>query len=62
MEHEALLTSTEFAQAIGVSTVTLARWEKAGILLPHLKTPTGRRKYTPSQVSEYIEQYQMKEG
>lgn len=62
MQGNTLLTSTEFAKAIGVSVVTLARWEKDNILLPFLKTPTGRRKYTQSQVTAYIEKYQVKEG
>lgn len=62
MQDNTLLTSAEFAKEIGVSVVTLARWEETGILKPYLKTPTGRRKYIYAQVKEYFEAYQIKEG
>lgn len=41
-----------FAKKIGVSTRTLVRWEKAGILIAH-RTPTNRRFYTDSDLQKY---------
>jgi len=52
-----LLTAGEFARAIGVSITTVEKWDEQGILRPYLKTPTGRRKYLPSQVDDYFAKY-----
>lgn len=49
-----LLSSVEFAHAIGVSHATIKRWDSEGILRAYLITPGGFRKYLPSQVDEYF--------
>lgn len=48
------LKISEFARLIGVSVVTLRRWHKKGILVPHHVTPAGDRIYTMDQVREYL--------
>lgn len=48
------LTSTQFANAIGVSNGTLTNWAEKGILKPYMITATGRRKYTTEQVEEFF--------
>ena len=45
---------SEFSRLIGVSTVTLRRWELQGILKPHHKSPTGYRYYSEEQLNTYI--------
>ncbi|MCM1217815.1 MAG: helix-turn-helix domain-containing protein [Lachnospiraceae bacterium] len=50
-----LLTSIEFAKAIGVSHSTVKRWHNKGILKAHLTMPGGARRYLPQQVDEYFE-------
>lgn len=55
--YEKFLTSTEFANEIGVSVMTLKRWEDSGKLLPHHKTPGGRRYYSYSQIDMYKSKY-----
>ena len=49
-----LLSSVEFAHAIGVSHATIKRWDIEGVLKPYLVTPGGFRRYLPSQVDEYF--------
>jgi DNA-binding transcriptional MerR regulator len=48
------LTIQEFAQAIGVCTQTVRRWDKQGKLSPHHKTPNGYRMYTQEQIENYL--------
>lgn len=43
----------EFAKLLNVSTRTLQRWDKEGILVAH-RTPTNRRYYTYSQYLTFI--------
>ena len=50
----------EFAKRLGVSTQTLRRWDKAGILKAN-RTPTDRRFYTEEQYEEYMKEYAKKE-
>ena len=47
-------SATEFAKKIGVSVYSLKNWEKSGKLLPHHKTPGGKRMYTDEQVAEFL--------
>lgn len=58
MENEVnLLTSFDFARAIGVSPATVKRWDDNGTLKAYLVTPGGIRRYHPSQVDEYFAKY-----
>ena len=45
-----LLSIGELAVAIGVSVVTLRRWDKAGQVKPHLRTAGGHRRYLLAEV------------
>jgi hypothetical protein len=45
-----MLSSTEFAEIIGVTTRTLARWHAAGKLIPAYVLPSGERRYSQAQV------------
>lgn len=51
---ERFLKIGEFAELIGVSTVTLRKWEDRGWLVPHHRSPSGYRYYTPSQANEVL--------
>lgn len=62
MDESKLLSSAEFAKAIGVSLTTIKRWDKEGILRAYLRTPSGFRKYLPSQVDDYFAKYEVKEN
>lgn len=62
MDESKLLSSAEFAKAIGVSPTTVKRWDKDGILKAYLRTPSGFRKYLPSQVDDYFAKYEVKEN
>lgn len=62
MDDIILLTSVEFAKAIGVSPATVKRWDDEGVLKAYLRTPSGFRKYLPKQVNEYFEKYKVKES
>ncbi len=53
-EPRKFLTVDEFAKLIGVHPQTVRTWDKAGVLCPHHKTPSGRRLYTEEQVEEYF--------
>lgn len=48
------LTVDEFAKRIGVHPQTVRQWDNTGVLLPHHKTPSGRRLYSEDQVKEYF--------
>ena len=43
----------DFAKLIGVSVITLQRWDNAGILKAN-RTPTNRRFYTQEQYATYV--------
>lgn len=45
-----LIAIGKAAKFLGVTPMTLRRWEKSGKLLP-LRTPTGQRRYTVEQLS-----------
>lgn len=49
------MTVDEFARRIGVHPQTVRQWDKTGVLVPHHKTPSGRRLYTEDQVKEYFD-------
>jgi putative resolvase len=44
-------TLSEFAKLVGVSTQTLQRWDRAGILIAD-RTPTNRRRYTELHLAQ----------
>ena len=44
----------EFAEMIGVSPITLRRWDENGKLKCHHKTPSGYRMYSEEQFNEYM--------
>lgn len=48
------LTTPQFAKQVGVSKNTIINWERAGLILPHHVSPTGRRYYTQEQVDEVL--------
>lgn len=48
------MTVDEFAKKIGVHPQTVRSWDKSGVLIPHHKTPSGRRLYSEEQVIEYF--------
>ena len=48
------LKISDFADEIGVTTVTLRNWEKQGLLIPHHKSPTGYRYYTEQQIEDFL--------
>lgn len=52
METE-LISIGKAARFLGVTPMTLRRWEQSGKLIPH-RTPTGHRRYTVAQVSEAL--------
>jgi putative resolvase len=44
-------TVREVADTIGVSVITLQRWDRKGLLVPH-RSPSGRRLYTEEQLMQ----------
>lgn len=48
------MTVDEFAKKIGVHPQTVRAWDKSGVLIPHHKTPSGRRLYSEEQVKEFF--------
>lgn len=50
------MTISDFAKAIGISQNTIRKWEAKGLLIPHHKTPGGRRLYSQEQVDAYLNQ------
>lgn len=44
----------EFAKLIGISSVTLRKWDKKGWLKPHHRSPSGYRYYSEVQLSDYL--------
>ena len=43
--------TAEAAKLLGVHPSTLRRWDKAGILRPSIRTPTGERRYTDEDIN-----------
>lgn len=48
-----LMTARQFALKVGVSPVTLKRYEEKGYITPHAKTPDGRSIYHEDQVAGF---------
>lgn len=44
----------DFANLIGISAVTLRKWEETGKLIPHHRSPTGYRYYSEEQLKDYL--------
>lgn len=49
----ALMTQAEVADVFRVSAVTVGKWADTG-LLPHLKTPSGRRRFRREDVETFF--------
>lgn len=47
-----LLTISQMAKALGVSTPTLRRWDRAGTLQPHSRTLGGHRRYAEPGITQ----------
>ena len=47
----------DFAEKIGVSTATLRRWDKEGVLKPAKVTEGGTRYYSEAQYLQYINKF-----
>lgn len=52
MERRKLLTITEAADILGVHQKTLRSWANKG-LVPHVKTPTGHRRFDPEELIRF---------
>jgi excisionase family DNA binding protein len=50
-----LLSITEVARLLGVSTMTLRRWDAKGILKSFRPTPTSQRRYRRLDVEKFLE-------
>jgi len=48
-----VLTRAETAQVLGVHPSTVSRWADSG-LLPHIRTPSGERRYRRGDVEELL--------
>lgn len=55
---EVFVKSGEAARLIGVSVGTLGRWYDRGILVPAQIFPSGRRRYSMSQIKEFIAKHE----
>lgn len=49
-----LYTTKQFAEQIGMSEITVRRWEKQGKLIPCLRTKGNQRRYSEKQVQDYL--------
>lgn len=54
-KQKPFLSSSEFAEAIGIETRTVQKWDNNGYLPAHHKTPTGRRCYAREQIQDYFD-------
>jgi len=50
-----LLSITEIAKLLGVSTMTLRRWDTKGILKSFRPTPSSQRRYRRVDVEKFLE-------
>jgi len=50
-----LLSITEVARMLGVSTMTLRRWDTKGILKSFRPTPSSQRRYRRVDVERFLE-------
>lgn len=51
---ETFIKIGDAAKMLGVSTSTLGRWQDTGILIPAQIFPSGHRRYSLSQIQEFI--------
>jgi len=51
-----MMTTTQFANAIGLSVATLHTYDREGTLVPARKTPKGRRLYSQEQLQAFLDQ------
>jgi DNA-binding transcriptional MerR regulator len=51
---ETFIKIGDAAKMLGVSTSTLGRWQDTGILIPAQVFPSGHRRYSLSQIQEFI--------
>lgn len=49
-----LLNKTQVAKIFGVTVPTLRAWAEKGTLVPAVTLPSGRERYTETQVSDFI--------
>lgn len=49
-----LLSITEVARLLGVSTMTLRRWDTRGILKSFRPTPSSQRRYRRSDIDKFL--------
>ena len=54
IEWDEMLSASNAADIIGVTTQTMARYEKEGKLIPAHRTAGGHRRYTLRQIEEFI--------
>ncbi len=53
-QEKNILSAEETAIMLGISVDTLRRWDKAGTFIPDARTQGGHRKYTRTQIEEYL--------
>ena len=53
MQHEATISIGAAAKYLGVSITTLRRWDADGRLVAH-RTPSGRRRYSRTQLDQAV--------
>ena len=51
-----MLSVGEVKDILGVSYTTLTNWRLRGILVPDLSLPTGRYKYSRSQIENFTKE------
>lgn len=56
MSDNEFLTSAQAAELLGVSNQSLKNWHQSGAFVPALVTPTGHRRYSKTQIEEYLKQ------
>jgi len=49
-----LLSITEIARTLGVSTMTLRRWDTKGILKSFRPTPSNQRRYKRTVIKKFL--------
>ena len=54
------ISISDIAKKAKVTTQTLRRWDRAGILTPAVKLSNGTRLYTPDQITACIEMQKQK--
>lgn len=54
MADEKYLKSGAVARLLGITTTTLASWERRGILVPDLKLPSGHRLYYKKTINDFL--------